>query len=119
MSDLHKFTVQESVNTESSGKWEVGSATTVAGSAINEIHGTDAKDISGFHTVGIYINNDIYFRFTNTTTDAVASTDLRLPSGLHFIKIPHGIKSSRAGDTGIYLNMLQVSSSATANIVLI
>ena len=117
MADLHKFTVQESVNTESSGKWEVGSATTVAGSAINEIHGTDAKDISGFHTVGIYIDNDIYFRFTNSTTDACASTDLRLPSGLHFIKIPHGVKGR--GDAGIYLNMLRVSSSATANIVLI
>jgi hypothetical protein len=113
MANLHKFTVQEAVNTDSAGVWDVGSATTVAGSAINEIHGTDAKDISGYHTVGITIDEPIYFRFTGNTTDACTSTDLKLEAGTHFLKIPHGIGNN------IYLNMLRVSSSATANIVLI
>jgi len=113
MANLHKFSVQEAVNTDSSGVWDVGSATTVAASAINEIHGTDAKDISGYHIVGLTTDQPVYFRFTGTTTDACASTDLRLEIGTHFLKIPHGI-----GDN-IYLNMLRVSSTAAVNIVLI
>jgi hypothetical protein len=113
MANLHRFTVQEAVNTDSAGVWDIGSATTVAGSAINAIHGTDAKDISGYHTVGLTTNQPIYFRFTGTTTDACASTDLKLEIGTHFLKIPHGIGSN------IYLNMLRVSSTATVNIVLI
>ena len=113
MADLHKFTVQESLNTETAGQWERGSATTVAGSAINAIHGTDAKNVGDFHTVGITIDEDIYFRFTSSTTDACDTTDLKLPAGTHFIKIPRGLGNN------VYLNMLRVSSDSTANIVLI
>ena len=113
MANLQKFTVKESLNTETAGGWEVGSATTVAGSAINEVHGTDAKNVGRFNTLGITIDEDIYFRFTSTTTDACATTDLKLPAGTHFLKIPRGLGND------VYLNMLRVSSSATANIVLI
>ena len=113
MANLHKLSVQEAVNTESAGKWDVGAATTVSSSAINEIHGTDAKNIAGYHIVGITTNAPIYFRFTGTTTDACASTDLKLDAGTHFIKIPHGVGNS------IYLNMLRVSGDATVKIVLI
>ena len=113
MADLHKFSVQEAVNTDTSGGWTVGSATTVAGSAINEIHGSDALNISGYHIVGITIDQPIYFRFTGTTTDACASTDLKLDTGTHFIKIPHGVGNS------IFLNMIAVSTTSVASIVLI
>ncbi len=115
MANLHKFTVQEALNTDTAGNWVVGNNTAVSNSAINEIHGTDAQDISGYHTVGITITADIHIRFTGSTTDACATTDIQLPAGTHFIKIPHGINTG----AGVYLNMLRVSTDSTASIVLI
>ena len=112
MAELHRFTVQEAVNTEAAGKWDVGAATTVSSSHIDEIHGVNGKDISAYHTVGITTNQPIYFRFTATANAGCATTDLKLEIGTHFVKIPHGIGSS------IFLNMLRVSSDATVNIVL-
>jgi len=115
MANLHKFSVQEAVNTDSSGVWDTGDATTVEASVIDTIQGTDGKDISGYHTVGITIDQPIHIQFTTTTTDSVATAkDLRLEIGTHFIKIPHGL-----GDN-IYLQMIRAGgSSATAKIVLI
>ena len=116
MADLHKFTVQEALNTDTAGTWEVGAASTAGSSAANTVHGTDAKDISGFHTVGIYMAADIYIRFTGSTTDACATTDILLPAGTHFIKIPHGINTG----SGVYFNYLRFGSSdVTVNVVLI
>ena len=115
MAELHKFTVQEAVNTDVAGKWDTGTATTVSNSVIDTIHCTDGKNISGYHTIGITIDQPIHIQFTASTTDSVTTAkDLRLEIGTHFIKIPHGVGKN------IYLQMIRAGgSNATTKIVLI
>ena len=116
MANLHKFSVQESLNTDTAGTWDTGSTTAVSSTTLNTIHGSAGKDISGYHTIGITITADIYISFLGSSTaDALDSSDLILPAGTHFIKIPHGVNSG----SGVYFNMERVSSDSTASIVLI
>ena len=119
MANIHRYSVQESVNTDSSGVWTTGSATTVSSSVIDTIHGTDGLDISDYHTVGITIDQPIHIQFTTSTTDAVATAkDLRIEIGTHFIKIPQGLVDKDSEK--IYLQMIRAGgSNATAKIVLI
>ena len=119
MAKIRRYTVQEAVNTDSSGVWTTGTATTVSSSVIDTIHGTDGLDISDYHTVGITIDQPIHIQFTTTTTDTVATAkDLKIETGTHFIKIPQGLVDKDSEK--IYLQMIRASSSdATAKIVLI
>ena len=115
MAKLHRYTVQEAINTESSGVWTIGAATTVSNSALQTIHGSANQRVDAYHTIGITLDQPIHIRFTTTDTPAVeAAKDIQIEVGTHFIKIPHGLGSE------IYLNMIRATSSdATAKIVLI
>ena len=118
MAKIRRYTVQEAVNTDSSGVWTTGTATTVSSSVIDTIHGTDGLDISDYHTVGITIDQPIHIQFTTTTTDSVTTAkDLRIEIGTHFIKIPQGLVDKDSEK--IYLQMIRASSDSTAKIVLI
>ena len=85
MANIHRYSVQEAVNTDTSGVWTTGTATTVSSSVIDTIHGTDGLDISDYHTVGITIDQPIHIQFTTSTTDAVATAKLAV---LTLTKLP-------------------------------
>ena len=104
MANLQKFRAHESLNTETAAGWDVNSVVTAAVSG-----GSAASiDVSSYTTLGLHSDGEIYFGFTGSSTAAIStSNDLKLASGLSFIKIPHGL-----GDT-IYFNYLSTSASDT------
>ena len=86
MAELHRFTVQEAVNTDTAGKWSVQSAVTTSGTSTNHI------DCSQFHNVIIDCSSTIDILFDESaTTNCSDTNDLKLPAGVHSMKIPHGI----------------------------
>ena len=106
MADLHKLTVQESLNAMGpGGKWDTIAAATHGGTGTTD---TIHVDVSGYHQIGIYAHGDIYFNFHNTATnDCHASNDLRIDADtLVFIQVPSGL-----GKT-IYFNHLGVAAVA-------
>ena len=102
MANLQKFRAHESLNTETAASWDVNSVLTAAVSG-----GSAASlDVSNYSTLGLYTDGELYFGFTgNDTASITAANDLKLASGLSFIKIPKGI-----GDT-VYFNYLSTSAS--------
>jgi len=103
MADLHKFSVQEAVNTDTSSTWDVIAGVTDA----NASGGTVLNiDVSGYHTLGIQPADEIFFHFHNTSTVTLTEADaLKLAAGLSFIKVPKGV-----GDT-IYFNYVATGDS--------
>ena len=108
MANLHKLTVQESLNVETSGQWDVHGDISVTDTYVaNAAH---SVDVSKYHEVIIDIPTaDIAINFSST--QAVNAGDIPLPPGLHTIKIPRGI-----GKT-IYLNLESTSGTQTVKIV--
>ena len=103
MADLHKLSVQEAVNTDTSSVWDnitdVTDAAAVTGT-VNNI------DVSGYHTLGLTPAAEIYFHFHNTSTATLDEDDaLKLAAGLSFIKIPRGLGST------IYFNYVSTGSA--------
>ena len=111
MADLHKFTVQESLNASqgvsgsfnqldasSGGLGGSGGAVIAAGSSAN-VNNTKHLDLtSGAHQLLIYSEGNIYFNFAASDEDVVANNSLILPgSTLVSLAIPRGI--ARAGET--------------------
>jgi hypothetical protein len=109
MANLHKFTVQEALNTTSSGNFNqldgssgglggLAGATITAGSSA-DVENTKHLDISsGVHQLLIYSRGDIYFNFATSDEDVVANNSLILPGGiLASVAVPLGIAD--AGDT--------------------
>jgi|TARA_Y100000034_G_scaffold135465_1_gene207495 hypothetical protein len=103
MADLHHLSVQEAVNTDTSSVWDLITNVTdaeVSGGTIQNI------DISGYHTLGLDPDGEIYFHFHNTSTATLVQADaLKLAAGLSFIKIPRGMGST------IYFNYISTSAS--------
>lgn len=104
MADLHKLTVQETLNSMGpGGVWDVQAVSSTHGgtSATDTIH----LDVSGYSQIGIYAAGNIYFRFSSDSgSDCVAANDVIIDgSTLTFVTIPQGL-----GDT-IYFNHLGVS----------
>jgi len=108
MADLHKLTVQESLNSMGpGGVWTVNAVGTAgsSASAANTIH----LDVSGASIIGIHPAVDIYFNFSATTTDVTAANDLPLSADtLIFITVPRGL-----GKT-IYFNYISQSTTTGA-----
>ena len=108
MADLHKLTVQESLNSMGpGGVWTVNAAGTAATSA--DATGTVHLDVSGASIIGVHPAVDIYFNFSASETDVTAANDLPLSGDtLVFITIPRGL-----GKT-IYFNYLSQSTTPGA-----
>ena len=108
MADLHKFSVQEAVNTEAAGKWTVQTAVTTSGTGVTDV------DVSGYHNVIIDCTSTICVLFdTISNTAATDANNLELPTGIHSLKVPHGL-----GNT-IYLHWLRNGSvNATVRMIL-
>ena len=124
MANLHKFTVQEALNTATSPGFTVadassgglgGSAAAViaAGSSANA-NNTKHLDLStGVHQLLIYSAGDIYFNFATSDEDIVANNSLILPGGvLVSIAVPRGIM-----DSGRTMRFNFNSKSTTTHIV--
>ena len=114
MANLHKFTVQESLNANlgQSGKFNILTASN-AGTADDVANTNHVSLSSDCHQILIYAAGDIYFNFDIAQTDCSTSTNPILAAEtLHNVAVPHGIKNG-ASDT-IYLNYLAVSTSSAA-----
>jgi len=105
MADLHKFTVQESLNTDTAAAWDVQTAITVDNS-------NDSTDVSSYTTLGIHTNAEIYFNFSSTEDSMTEANALILSAGLTFLKVPKGVGST------IYFVYKRVSGDATMRLVL-
>ena len=110
MAHLHKFSVQEAVNTDTSSVWDLVSDVTDANDTTD---GTVLNiDVSGYHTLGLTPAAEIYFHFHNTSTATLDEDDaLKLAAGLSFIKIPRGL-----GDT-IYFNYVSTGTACELRVV--
>ena len=101
MADVSKFRAHESLAVDTAGDWQVQSAVTVGSSA-------SSVRVDGYHTIHLQSDNDFYFTFKTSSTDALdTSNDLYLKGGdtLYSLKIPHGL-----GDA-IYLQWERKGSS--------
>ena len=109
MANVSKFRAHESLAVDTAGDWQVQSVATVGSSA-------SSVRVDGYHTIHLQSNNDFYFTFKTSSTDALnTSNDLYLKGGdtLYSLKIPHGL-----GDE-IYLQWERKGSSdATVRYVL-
>jgi hypothetical protein len=102
MADLHKFTVVESLNTDTSAAWDVETVITTTDSTVTHIN------VSSYHNVIIDTTSTICILFDGTSnTTATDGSNLELPGGIHNIKVPHGV-----GRT-VYLHWLRNGSSDT------
>ena len=87
MADIQKYRAHESLNTSSAANWSVQSAATAASAA-------SSVKVTGYHTIHIQTDEDIYFLFTTSTTDSLSTAnDLYLMGGdtIYSVRIPNGL----------------------------
>ena len=108
MANLHKHSVQESLNTTTGGEWSVKSVGT-AGSSADVANTTHVSLGATAGCIGIYAAVEIFFNFASSETDVNASNDLLIPKNtLTFITVPRGL-----GNT-IYFNYNSTSTTTGA-----
>ena len=112
MADVHRHSVQESLNVDTSAGWSVKSAITAGTNAAttNTAHYTIGSAAS---QIGIYSAGNMYFNFSisvsGTDGDCSTANDLIIPgSTTFFLKVPRGLGAT------IYLNVLSESSATKA-----
>jgi len=113
MADMQKYRAHESLNTQTAAGWSVQSAATAASAA-------SSVKVSGFHTIHIQTDEDIYFKFTDSSTDSLSTAnDLYLMGGdsVYSVRIPNGIIGSIHDDVYIQWER-KGSSDATVRYVL-
>ena len=87
MANTQKFRAHESLAIESAGDWQVQSVATVGSSA-------STVRVDGYHTIHLQSDEDFYFTFKTSSSDALStSNDLYLKGGdtIYSLKIPHGL----------------------------
>mgnify|MGYP005819874697 CR=1 FL=1 len=87
MANTQKFRAHESLAIESAGDWQVQSVATVGSSA-------STVRVDGYHMIHLQSDEDFYFTFKTSSTDALStSNDLYLKGGdtIYSLKIPHGL----------------------------
>tara|TARA_R110000851_G_scaffold243366_1_gene395978 strand:+ start:397 stop:741 length:345 start_codon:yes stop_codon:yes gene_type:complete len=87
MADVQKFRAHESLAVETAGDWQVQSVATVGSTA-------STVRVDGYHTIHLQSDEDFYFTFKTSSSDALStSNDLYLKGGdtIYSLKIPHGI----------------------------
>jgi len=107
MANLHKFTVQEASNVEAAGNWTVQTVVTTTDTTTTHIN------VSAANTVIVDNTNTIDILFdTGATTSCSDSNDLKLPAGVHAVKVPRGLGPA------VYFHWRRNSSSnATVRVV--
>ena len=87
MANTQKFRAHESLAIESAGDWQVQSVATVGSSA-------STVRVDGYHTIHLQSDEDFYFTFKTSSSDALSTAnDLYLKGGdtIYSLKIPHGL----------------------------
>ena len=87
MANIQKFRAHESLNTQTAAGWSVQTAATAASAA-------SSVKVTGYHTIHIQTDEDIYFLFTTSTSDSLSTAnDLYLMGGdtIYSVKIPNGL----------------------------
>ena len=87
MANLQKFRAHEAENTQAAGGWAQQSRAEVDSS-------TDTFDVSGYHNIHLSTNLDLYFAFSNSTTDIISTTDSLILKGgdtIYSLRVPHGL----------------------------
>jgi len=108
MANIGKHRAHESLNMDSAADWQI--------QTVNSITTAESYDVSNYHTVHLMSTQDIYFEFTNSSTDALATANtLYLMGGdtIYSLKVPRAL-----GNT-IYLWIEDKSGSgASVRVVL-
>ena len=106
MADLHKLSVQEALNTESSAVWDQQAINTVSTSS-------EAIDVSKYHTVHFMTDQALLFEF-GVTDNLTTGNALYVSGGdtIFSLKVPHGIGST------VYLNIQASSTNCQVRMVL-
>ena len=109
MANLHKFTVQESLNASqgTSGGWTVNSSQTINASGGTTIH---LQLASSTHILLLQPTVETQISFTTSEADISTNNDVAVPADtLTSIQVPRGLITRSGGD--IILNMLSDSAS--------
>ena len=112
MANLHRFSVQEAVNTDTSGFWDVETGVTTTDTTTTHIN------VTNYHTVLVYASSTIDVLFDNVgNTNCNDTNDIKIPSGLTSLKVPRGIVPNDKGS--MYMHWRRNGSTdATVQIVL-
>ena len=89
MANIGKFRAHESLNMDSAADWQI--------QTVNSITTAESYDVSNYHTVHLMSTQDIYFEFTNSSTDALATANtLYLMGGdtIYSLKVPRALGDS-------------------------
>ena len=109
MANLQKFRAHESLNADSAAVWDTEAANTVGTNA-------ESVDVSNYHTVHLMTDEDLYFEFTSSSTDALTPANVFYLMGgdtIYSLKVPRGLGES------IYLIMERKGGSdATVRLIL-
>jgi len=106
MANIQKHRAHESLNMDSAADWQNQGATAISVAA--------SFDVSNYHTVHLQSDENIYFDFTTSSTDALVPADtLYLMGGdtIYSLKVPKAL-----GDT-IYLWIEMKSTPASVRMV--
>ena len=117
MADVHKLTVQESLNAMGpGGVWDVFAAQTYSGSSASD---TISNDVSEYHQFGIISTVDIYFSFSDGTKLVNIANDLKIEADtLVFLTVPRGLYKPEAKTPNkITFNHLSSTGSGVIKIV--
>jgi hypothetical protein len=89
MANIGKFRAHESLNMDSAADWQI--------QTVNSITTAESYDVSNYHTVHLMSTQDIYFEFTNSSSDALATANtLYLMGGdtIYSLKVPRALGNS-------------------------
>ena len=119
MASPKKFRTHEALNLDAAAMWATKSVQTVSDTtSLLTVWKNDGTGTQ-YHTVHLMTSEDIYFMFSDQTTDQLnTSNDLYLKGGdnIHSLKIPHGLAGGPG--TSITLQLQRVSSDSTVRYVL-
>jgi hypothetical protein len=112
MANLHKYTSTEALNISYSSDFRIQDAWSISNTEVT-------KDVSGYHTVFLQTDEDIYYGFSDSTNAILgtAANNIYLKGGdtIYQLAVPYGVGD---GNGSIYLHALRkTSSDATARIV--
>ena len=89
MANLQRHRAHESLNMDSAADWQI--------QTVNSITTAESYDVSNYHTVHLMSTQDIYFEFTNSSTDALDTANtLYLMGGdtIYSLKVPRALGDS-------------------------
>ena len=112
MANLHKYTSTEALNISYASNFDIQDAWSISNTEVT-------KDVSGYHTIFLQTDEDIYYGFSDTTSAILgtAANNIYIKGGdtIYQLAVPYGVGD---GKGNVYLHALRkTSSDATARLV--